>query len=322
MLKDGDDLSWYARKAARPGLEDIQGPEPRRSKRRENLLLRLQAAGIKGDLRSVTLFTRRLPPGCRQCLMGLGTNLYVTGLCTRDCFFCFNQKPRRDEIAVHGLPVREPEEAAEIVRRYGLKSIGISGGEPLLFPERVLRILRALRELPGRLRIDLYTNGDRADESLLRELRAAGLDALRLNLAARGYDTSPLGPALRVFDEVAVEVPVIPGEMPSLKEMVLKLDRLGVPFLNIHELFLCVENKERVLAEGHELKAGEPFRHLLWRPTAESGEAALELLLFALESTSRLSVYYCSCGTQEIISRRGYLRRRRGSPEAASDAEE
>ena len=265
----------------------------------------------------MTLFTRRLPPGCRQCLKGCGTNLYVTGLCTRDCFFCFNNKPRKDEIVVHGIPVREPEEAAEIVGRYGLRSVGISGGEPLLFPERVLRIVRVLCRLPDRPRIDLYTNGDRIDEAILKELREAGLDAVRFNLVARGYDRTPLALALRVFDEVAVEVPVIPEDMERLKDMVLALDSLGVPFLNIHELFVCAENSDRVLAKGHAERQND-FKHLLWRPTEQSAQAALELLLFALENTAQLSVYYCSCQTQEMISQRGLLHRQRWAASAGS----
>ncbi|MEQ1918336.1 MAG: radical SAM protein [Elusimicrobiota bacterium] len=257
----------------------------------------------------MTLYTRRLPPGCTSCLEGMGSNLYVTGLCTRDCFFCFNQKPRKDETVVHGIPIDDPSEAVEIITRYGLRSVGLSGGEPLLRPERVLALLRVLKAMPNPPRVDLYTNGDLATDELLMRLRRAGLDAIRFDLAARDYDLEPVRRAIEIFDEVAVEIPVVPEDMEKLKRMVLELDALGVPFLNIHELFLCAENRERVVADGQTpLKSDAP--HLLWRPTAESGVAALDLLLFALEKTKSLSVYYCSCGTQEAIASRGLARRR------------
>jgi len=114
------------------------------------------------------------------------------------------------------------------------------------------------------------------------------------------------------MDQVrAVEVPVVPEQLPQLKTMCVELDRLGVPFLNIHELFLCAENEGRVLAKGEKAKAGGESKHLLWRPTAKSLESCLELLLFAQENCRTLSVYLCSCGTQENISKRGYRRRRR-----------
>src|SRR6185312_14905303 len=131
----------------------------------------------------------------------------------RDCFFCFNQKPRKDELVVHGVAVREPAQAAELIRRLDLRSVGISGGEPLLFPERVLAVIAALRALPVPPRIDLYTNGDLASSALLRRLRSAGLDGIRFDLAARGYDAAPVARALQHFDEVAVEIPAIPREL-------------------------------------------------------------------------------------------------------------
>ena len=311
-LNDGDDLSWYARKAARamtalPGAE----PDAARVEALRERLSRLRIAGIKGDFETMTLYPRQLPPGCTSCLEGMGSNLYVTGLCTRDCFFCFNQKPRKDETVVHGIPIDEPGEAVEIISRYGLRSVGLSGGEPLLRPERVLALLRVLKAMPDAPRVDLYTNGDLATDELLLRLRDAGLDAIRFDLAARDYDTEPVRRAREFFDEVAVEIPVVPEDKEKLERMVLELDALGVPFLNIHELFLCAENRDRVVADG-QTPLKSDAAHLLWRPTAESGLAALDLLLFALERTKTLSVYYCSCGTQEAIASRGLARRRAG----------
>lgn len=309
-LSENDDLSWYARKAARasaslPGAE----PDQERVGVLRGRLERLRAAGIQGDFETMTLYTRRLPPGCTSCLEGQGSNLYVTGLCTRDCFFCFNQKPRKDETVVHGIPVDEPAEAVEIIARYGLRSVGLSGGEPLLRPERVLALLGALKAMPDPPRVDLYTNGDLATDALLLRLRDAGLDAIRFDLAARDYDLEPVRRARKIFEEVAVEIPVVPEHREKLERMVLDLDALGVPFLNIHELFLCAENRDRVVADG-QVPLKSDSAHLLWRPTADSGVAALDLLLFALEKTKTLSVYYCSCGTQEAIASRGLARRR------------
>jgi pyruvate formate-lyase activating enzyme-like uncharacterized protein len=313
MLEERDDLSWYARKADTLRKEiplRRADDDADRSARVSALLEALRCGGIKGSLERRTLYTRRLPPGCRGCLAGKGTNAYVTGKCTRDCFFCFNQKPRVDELVVHGIRLAEPEEAPDVVRRYRLRSVGVSGGEPTLRPERLLRLVRALRTLPDRVRIDLYTNGDRLTDGLLAQLKDAGLDAIRFNLVAREFDTEPLERALRYFDEVAVEVPVIPDRLPEMEDMVLRLDALGVPFLNIHELFACRENSMRVVEKGYR-SGGEVGDGLLWEPVDRADEAALSLLLFALRRTARLSTYYCSCRTQQDISRRGMRRRLR-----------
>jgi len=311
MLDKDCDLTWYARKADAL-RHDVpikrSKDDPARAARVEALLVALRAQGIKGSPERRTLYTRRLPPGCRGCLGGKGTNAYVTGACTRECFFCFNQKPRNDDLVVHGIRLAEPEEAPDIVRRYGLRSVGVSGGEPTVRPDRLLRLVRALRTLPFRVRVDLYTNGDRLTDELLAQLKEAGLDAIRFNLVAREFDTEPLERAMRFFDEVAVEVPVVPDRMPDLQAMVLKLDALGVPYLNIHELFACRENWAHVAYEGFD-SSGASGDSLMWEPVAGADEAALTLLLFALRNTTRLSTYYCSCKTQEDISARGMRRR-------------
>lgn len=310
-MLDEDDLSWYAKKAdglrRKVGLpRSLAAEDPRVA----GLLAALVRGGIQGSVERRTLYTKRLPPGCRGCLGGKGTNAFVTGLCTRDCFFCFNQKPRMDQLVVHGIPINEPEEAPYIVRRYGLRSVGVSGGEPTLRPERLLRLVKALKGMPLAVRVDLYTNGDRLTDGLLAELKAAGLDALRFNVVARDFDLEPVGRALKVFAETAVEIPVDPAQMARLKEMVCALDGLGVPFLNIHELFVCRENAARVAARGH-ASAAEESPALQWEPVAGGDAAALELLLFGLKEAKTLSVYYCSTRTQEDISSRGLARRRR-----------
>jgi pyruvate formate-lyase activating enzyme-like uncharacterized protein len=311
VLEDKDDLSWYAKKA--DGLrKGVGAPRARAPEdpRVAALLADLTAGGIRGSVERRTLYTRRLPPGCRGCLSGKGTNAFVTGLCTRDCFFCFNQKPRVDQLVVHGIPIAEPEEAPYIVRRYGLRSVGVSGGEPTLRPERLLRLVRALKSMPFPVRADLYTNGDALSDELLGRLKEAGLDALRFNVVARNFDLGPVERSLRVFPETAVEIPVDPAQMAELKEMVLRLDALGVPFLNIHELFVCRENAARVAARGH-ASAADEAPGLLWEPVAGGDAAALELLLYGLRAAKNLSVYYCSTRTQEDISARGLRRRRR-----------
>lgn len=68
MLKEKDDLSWYARKAdalrrdiAVERAEDDAG----RPERVSALLEALRRDGVKGSLERRTLYTRRLPPGCR-----------------------------------------------------------------------------------------------------------------------------------------------------------------------------------------------------------------------------------------------------------------
>jgi pyruvate formate-lyase activating enzyme-like uncharacterized protein len=288
----------YAAGLARKG--GLPAAEP--DDRRPFLVRELVRRGIKGWPERGTFFTKTLPSGCKPCLKGQGSNVALTTLCTRECFFCFNPKPRGPGLSVHGRAVADDQEAVALLERLGICSVGLSGGEPLLEPVRALELIALLRRrFGGALRIDLYTNGDLLTSDLGKRLRDAGLDGLRVNLAANGYDVAPLRRALGCVPDVEVEIPVIPEHAGRLPRLIDELDALGVSHLILHELFVCAQNVDAMKRKGRRRTAAE-FKKLSWSGVASSGEAALELLLYALEFAGRLSVYYCSCSTQEWIA--------------------
>jgi pyruvate formate-lyase activating enzyme-like uncharacterized protein len=297
-------LQRYALGLAR---EKSLAPAAEGSSRRASLLKRLKKAGIKGWPQRMTLYTRSLPKGCVPCLAGRGSNLVMTLKCNRDCFFCFNPKPRTAGMSVHGRSVRTLKEGVELIASLGLKSVGISGGEPLLEKKKVLAMTRALRRRLGRsLRIDLYTNGDLLTLPILKRLKSAGVSGLRVNLAAVGYDPASVALALKVFKDVEVEIPMIPEDKAKVLVLLDQLDEIGCRHLIVHELFASAANVSRMEGRcAHERKAG-----LTWSGVESSEEAALELLLAAVQAKRRISVYYCSTGTQGWISQRAMARTR------------
>ncbi|MDE2313672.1 MAG: radical SAM protein, partial [Elusimicrobia bacterium] len=253
------------------------------SGRRQALVNQLIRRGVKGWPERGTFYTGLLAPGCIPCLGGRGSNLCLTTICTRDCFFCFNPKPRSEEISVHGLTISSESDIPRILAERGIRSVGISGGEPLLKPDAVLRIIKILRgHFRETLRIDLYSNGDRLTASLLRDLHSAGLSGMRLNLAANGYNPGPLETALREFSDVSVEIPVIPRHVKRLQKMVREMARIKAPRLILHELFVSAQNADALRRLGMHAadKMGEK---LTWSPVAGSDEAALELILHCMD---------------------------------------
>ena len=242
----------------------------------------------------------------------------MTLQCNRECFFCFNPKPRTAGMSVHGREVGSIKEGVEFLADLGVRSVGISGGEPLLEQRKVLALTCALRRRLGKgLRIDLYTNGDLLSAPLLRRLKTAGVDGLRLNLAANGYDTQPVALARQVFDEVEVEIPAIPEHKDRVEALSVELEELGCRHLILHELFSSAQNVEALARQGRRAKTGPRPAGLTWSPVAGSEEAALEILLKALRRKARISVYYCSTGTQQCIAQRA-MRRRPGAGLAAA----
>jgi len=280
--------------------------------RRRFLIAELLRRGIRGWPERGTFYTKTLPPGCGPCLSGRGSNVALTTLCTRECFFCFNPKPRAPGLSVHGRAVESDAQAADVLARHGIASVGLSGGEPLLEPERALALIETLRGRFGSaLRIDLYSNGDLLTPELGRSLRDAGLDGLRLNLAANGYDAAPVKRALEAMEgvDVEVELPVIVEHAPALRRLVRELDALGAAHLILHELFVSPENLDAMSARRYRQDESRGGDKLRWSGVASSDEAALELLLYGMEFASRLSLYYCSTSTQQWIAENAVERR-------------
>ena len=277
--------------------------DPKAARHRAALLDELRRLGVQGWPERMTLYTRSLPEGCRPCLKGRASNLVMTLLCNRECFFCFNPKPRTDTMSVHGKDVRSHKEAARLLKSLGIRSVGISGGEPLLKPARLFALVKELRRPPGpRLRIDLYTNGVLLTPELLKKLKAVGVDALRLNLAADNYDLKPVKLAQTVFNQVEVEIPAVPEHKAKLLRLMEDLDRLKVHHLILHELFASAHNAESLMRQGRLAKNEQAAKTLTWSAVAGSEELVLELLAAALRRKQKLSLYYCSCATQAWIA--------------------
>ncbi|HVA66402.1 MAG TPA: radical SAM protein [Elusimicrobiota bacterium] len=292
-----------------------QSPSPgERDGRRKELVAELVRRGVKGWPERGTFYTGLLAPGCIPCLGGRGSNLCLTTLCTRDCFFCFNPKPRAEGISVHGLSVSSESDIPGILAQRGIRSVGISGGEPLLKPDAALRIIKTLRDhFHDSLRIDLYSNGDMFTPEILRSLRDAGLSGLRLNLASNGYNPAPLELALTEFSDASVEIPIIPSHAQRLQKMVRAMANIKAPRLIMHELFVSAQNVDALRRLGMHA-AGEMGEKLTWSPVAGSDESALELFLYCMDHAPKLSVFYCSTGTQEWIAENALAHA--GSPSA------
>ncbi len=86
--------------------------------------------------------------------------LFVTGRCNRTCWYCPLSKERKgqDVIFANERPVSSREDILEEAVAMSALGTGITGGEPLLVPERVAEFSRLLKERFGpEHHIHLYT---------------------------------------------------------------------------------------------------------------------------------------------------------------------
>ena len=54
----------------------------------------------------------------------------------------------------------------------------------------------------------------------------------------------------KIFDKISVEVPVEPWKTDKLIEVLPELHKIGLDYLNLHELHICDDNKQRLIDAG------------------------------------------------------------------------
>ena len=128
-------------------------------------------------------YSRFLTDGCLCCREGAKMVLFVTGRCFRDCFFCPLSADRKnaDVVFANERPVYSDADVLDEARTMRAKGTGITGGEPLLEPERVIRYISLLKaEFGKEHHIHMYTS-EAPDEKQLKALAKAGLDEIRFH---------------------------------------------------------------------------------------------------------------------------------------------
>jgi uncharacterized protein len=258
--------------------------------------MRLARKGVRFSPEGINLGS--LSPGCALCRKGRWLCVYVTGKCTRDCSFCPQEKSSHSHRGYRAyltewMRFRTADDVVEYMDYWGLQGLALSGGEPLCaFPKTVRLIERARRVFGKKVYIWLYTNGDLLTKEKARRLSKAGLDEIRFDLAANGYDTRPIEIASGLIPKITVEIPTIPKDEKVLCGIVRKLSALGVRNINLHELMISKENARRL---------GERLGKVVVAPAKGSLEASLRILQHIMRHNLRLNVNVCTLDYKKII---------------------
>jgi pyruvate formate-lyase activating enzyme-like uncharacterized protein len=247
------------------------------------------ADGLNWTAGGTKPYLGELAPGCRKCVAGSWSCLFVNASCNASCFYCPAPQDRREIPATNNLFFRHPEAYATYLQRLGFNGASISGGEPLLTLNRTLAFLRAARQgLGPEGHLWLYTNGILLTRDIAARLAAAGLDEIRFDIGATGYRCHQIEAAAGLIPTISVEIPAVPEALPTLKQVLPDLPRLSVNHLNLHQLRLTRHNFKHLSGRNYTFLHGEKITVL------ESELAALDILDFVQQNRIALSVNYCS----------------------------
>jgi pyruvate formate-lyase activating enzyme-like uncharacterized protein len=257
---------------------------------------------MKHDYTSGSFFTY-LPEGCRLCQTGAKMVLFTTGLCSGDCFYCpvSEERSRKDVIFANERPVLSDEHILEEASRMKALGTGITGGEPLLVPERVLGFITLLKESFGSTHhIHLYT-AQSPQREILEKLAIAGLDEIRFHPPLDMWERLPesgFSRSIRWAKELDLDVGF---EIPSLKEAkhIARFAQDCNIFLNLDELEFSHTNNREMKEHGFVLSGDEGYGVLGSRDVARN----------IIQGSSGLKAHYCSSCFKDAVQLRKRLLR-------------
>lgn len=271
-----------------------------------DILKRLKSKGavFRNDGKSIVV--NRISPACEACQKGIGSvSLFISLKCHRKCFFCFN--PNQDHYETFLHEKRDYRAELDALYRNGgkLTHLGLTGGEPLLFKTETLDFFQYARSKFPRVYTRLYTSGDLLDEQTLQGLQDSNLSEIRFSIKMEDSKETKervlekIKSAQKYIPRVMVEMPVIPGTLEEMKQLLLKLDGLDIFGINLLEFCFPLNNAEIFKEKGFKIK--NPAYRVLYDywyagglPVSHSEVECLELLEFILDQHLQLGAQYCS----------------------------
>ena len=236
--------------------------------------------------------------GCELCHQGAKMVVFVTGRCHRGCWYCPISADRSGGDAIFANDRRVEREEEILMEGETMSALGssITGGEPLLVLDRVVRICGMLKEHFGRdHHIHLYTGMATGPETL-SALRGV-VDEIRMHPPEDHWPSILGSPFLRSVD-TAREMGFTAGfEVPSLPGM----DRLApalphLDFLNVNEL------------EWGDISAAE-MRRRGYVPSDALHNAVRGAHTWAQAIRKQPKVHWCTSASKDGIQLRERLKR-------------
>ena len=247
---------------------------------------------------------RNISPGCRICGEGGWSCLFINGKCNCRCFYC---PTPQDDISIpttNRLPFPNEQTYSDYVTHFGYSGVSISGGEPLLTPEKTLRYIQCIRKNHGDdLHIWMYTNGSLVTAEIIQQLKDAGLNEIRFDISARDYALDKLALAVNQIPVVTVEIPAIPEDLNRLAALIPTMHSTGVNYLNLHQIRLTPHNSRFLISRNYTFLHGDKVTVL------DSELTALSLLKQSVENSWNLPINYCAFAYKNQFQRAAMRKR-------------
>jgi len=294
-----EENAWHAD----PCLKRFGGKEIKSANRERDELLESLSGRADYSFMGSKIHLGKLSPGCLICGNGYWSCMFINGLCTANCFYCPQDRKIKDERAPKidaDIYFDDPEEYVSYIERFNFKGVGFSGGETLLVFGKLLSYIEKIRERFGKsLYLWIYTNGSLLDRDKLIKLKKSGVDEIRFNISVNNYELRQVELAAGIMDTVTVEIPGIPEDYEAVKKCLKGMRKIGVKYLNMHQLLTTQYNYKNYIKRGYTF-LNSPDLSIF-----ESEIMALRLMRYAVDNDIGMNINYCSTAYKNRFQNKG-----------------
>lgn len=245
----------------------------------------------------ISLYNGKLPKGCELCRLGSKLVVFITGECGENCFYCpvSNERFGKPNIYANELKVNDLMEYIVEAHRMRALGAGITGGDPIIAIDKVVKLIRMLKDEFGEeFHIHLYTTGQYVTNDTLYELVNVGLDEIRFHPVKDEY-LKAVEKALKYNIDVGFEIPAIPGKEDWIRRLIEWGRNRNVKFINLNELELTERNYFNLKSRGFSVSHG-------LAGVKGSFETAYKIIKENEEC--KLTIHYCSSVYKDIVETR------------------
>jgi len=260
----------------------------------------------------------KLPWGCRFCVEGQKLVLFITGKCSRKCYYCPLPESRKNKEVVYAnerklSDVNSIAEAVEEAKLMDAKGMGITGGDPLIVLDRTCKYVMAFKKRFGRnFHIHIYLPTLLANEKNLGKLAKSGIDEVRFhpdflnfdNPQIRTREIEKINFANKYKWKVGCEIPVIPKTEDKMILFAYSV-RNYISFLNLNELETSVLNAPFFLKKKFTI-----YGNTAVKGSKESALAVMKWVQRNLKNCRLKQLHYCSARTKDFFQYKNRLKRR------------
>lgn len=246
--------------------------------------------------------------GCQLCVQGKKLVLFISGRCSRNCWYCSLSDKRKntDKIYANEREIRNIREILEEARDSRATSAGITGGDPLLFINRTIKLCRELKNKFGAgFHIHIYLPTSLVTLDKMKKL-SKYVDEFRFHpsflVDKKTEDLEKIKQVSNLLGKsrVGLELPMIPDRKSEILKYILEI-KSHVSFVNLNEFELSETNK-KIIQSRYNLSPGGY--------TVKSSITAGKQLIKELEKRkARLKVHLCTAELKNWHQFRNRLRR-------------